>query len=67
MQEKPPPSRPVPLYVVIARILIVSGMSFTTAAAIFFFLGGVWQVGLPALGLALLFLVLMFLVERAAE
>ena len=66
MQEKPPP-RPVPLYVVIARILIVSGMSFTTAAAIFFFLGGVWQVGLPALGLALLFLVLMFLVERAAE
>jgi len=67
MQEKPPPSRPVPLYVVIARIVIVCGMSFTAAAAIFFFLGGVWQVGLPALGLALAFLVLMFLVERSAE
>ncbi len=67
MQEKPPPSRPVPLYVVIARILIVSGMSFTTAAESVFLLGGGWQVGLPALGLALLFLVLMFLVERAAE
>lgn len=67
MEEKPPPSRPVPLYVVIARILIVCGMSFAAAAAIFFFLGGVWQVGLPALAVALVFLVLMFLVERAAQ
>jgi hypothetical protein len=67
MDEKPPPSRPVPVYVVVARILIVSGMSFAAAAAIFFFLGGVWQVGLPALGLALVFLVLMFVVERSAE
>jgi len=67
MQEKPPPSRPGPLYVVIARILIVSGMSFAAAAAIFFLLGGVWQVGLPTLGLALAFLVLMFLVERSVE
>jgi hypothetical protein len=67
MDEKPSPSRPVPIYVVIARIVIVSGMSFAAAAAIFFFLGGVWQVGLPALGLALVFLVLMFVVERSAE
>ena len=67
MQEKPPRSRPVPVYVAIARIVIVSGMSITAAAAIFFFLGGVWQVGLPALGLALAFLVLMLLVERSAE
>jgi len=67
MQEKPPPSRPVPLYVVIARILIVSGMSFATAVGIFLILGGAWQAGLAALGLALLFLVLMLLVERAAE
>ncbi len=66
MQEKPPQSRPVPVYVAIARIVIVSGMSFTAAAAIFFFLGGVWQVGLPALGLALAFLALMLLVERSA-
>ena len=67
MQEKPSPSRPVPVYVVIARILTVSGMSFAAAAAIFFFLAGVWQLGLPALGLALAFLVLMLLVERSAE
>lgn len=67
MQEKPSPSRPVPAHVAIARILIVSGMSFAAAAAIFFFLAGVWQVGLPALGLALAFLALMFLVERSAE
>lgn len=67
MEEKPPPSRPVPLYVVIARIFVISGMSFALAAAIFFLLGGVWQVGLPALAVALAFLVLMFLVERAAQ
>jgi hypothetical protein len=67
MEENPPPSQPIPLFLVVARILIVSGMSFAAAAAIFFFLGGIWQVGLPALGAALLGLVLMFLVERAAQ
>ncbi len=67
MEENPPPTRPVPLFVVVARILIISGMSLSAVAAIFFFVGGVWQVGVPALGVALLFLVLMFLVERAAE
>jgi len=67
MEENPPPTQPIPLFLVVARILIVSGMSFAAAAAIFFFLGGIWQVGLPALGAALLGLVLMFLVERAAQ
>ena len=67
MEENPPPSQPIPLFLVVARILIVSGMSFAAAAAIFFFLGGIWQVGLPALGAALLGLVLMSLVERAAQ
>ena len=67
MEENPPPSQPIPLFLVVARILIVSGTSFAAAAAIFFFLGGIWQVGLPALGAALLGLVLMFLVERAAQ
>jgi len=64
--EEQPPSQPVPLLIVVARILIVSGMSISGAAAVFFFVAGVWQVGLPAAGLTLLFLVLMFLVERAA-
>jgi len=54
------------VFVVVARILIVSGMSFSGAAAIFFFVGGIWQVGLPALGISVLFLVVMFLVERVA-
>ncbi len=67
MQEKPSPSRRVPVFVIIARILIISGMSTATAAAIFLFLAGVWQLGLPAMGLALGFLMLMFLVERSAE
>lgn len=67
MDEDPQqPLQSVPFYIIIARILVVSGMSFAGAAAVFFFVAGVWQVGLPALGLALLFLVLMFLVERAA-
>lgn len=66
MEESPPPSPKIPLFLVVARILIVSGMSLSGAVAIFFLLGGIWQVGLPALGLALVFLVLMFLVERAA-
>ena len=68
MEEEPaPPSKPVPLLIVVARILIVSGMSISAAAAVFFFVGGVWQVGLPAIALTIVFLALMFLVERAAE
>ena len=62
----PPPLQPVSSFVVVARIIAVSGMSIAVALAIFFFVGGIWQVGLPALGLALLFLAVMFLVERAA-
>ncbi len=66
MEESPPPSQPVPLFVVVARILVVTGMSVAAAVAIFFFVAGVWQVGLPALGLSVLFVALMFLIERAA-
>ena len=68
MEENPPPQleQDVPLLLVVARIIVVSGMSLSGAAAIFFFVGGVWQVGLPAAGLTVLFLALMFLVERAA-
>ena len=66
MEESPPPAQPVSIFVVIARIVVVTGMSISGAVAIFFFVAGVWQVGLPALGLALLFMVLMFFIERAA-
>ncbi len=66
MEESPPPAQPVSIFVVVARIVVVTGMSISGAIAIFFFVAGVWQVGLPALGLALLFMVLMFFIERAA-
>ncbi len=66
MEESPPPAQPVPIFVVVARIVVVTGMSISGAVAIFFFVAGVWQVGLPALGLALLFMVLMFFIERVA-
>ena len=45
----PPPIQPVSSFVVVARIIAVSGMSIAVALAIFFFLGGLWQGGLPAL------------------
>ncbi len=66
MGKSPPPAQPVSMFVVVARIVVVTGMSTSGAVAIFFFVAGVWQVGLPALGLALLFMVLMFFIERAA-
>jgi hypothetical protein len=66
MEQSPPPARPVSIFVVVARIVVVTGMSISGAIAIFFFVAGVWQVGLPALGLALLFMALMFFIERAA-
>lgn len=66
MEESPPPAQPVSIFVVVARIVVVTGMSISGAVAIFFFVAAVWQVGLPALGLALLFMVLMFFIERAA-
>ena len=69
MQEEPtpPPTKPIPLGIVVARILIVSGMSFAAALGIFFLVGGVWQIGLAALGVALVFLFLMFAIERGAQ
>lgn len=66
MEESPPPAQPVSIFVVVARIVVVTGMSISGAIAIFFFVAGVWQVGLPALGLSVLFVALMFFIERAA-
>ncbi len=66
MGKSPPPAQPVSIFVVIARIVVVTGMSISGAIAIFFFVAGVWQVGLPALGLSVLFVALMFFIERAA-
>jgi hypothetical protein len=52
---------------VAARILIVSALSFAAAGGIFLLIGGVWLFGLAALGIAVVFVFLMFAVERFAE
>ena len=68
MQEEPTPPPPqMPLGIVVARILIVLGLSFAAALGIFFLVGGLWQIGLAALGATLIFLLLMFAIERGAE
>jgi hypothetical protein len=59
--------RQMPLGIVIARILVVSGMSFAAAAAIFFLVGGLWLLGLASLAATAIFLGMMFVIERGAE
>lgn len=66
-EPAPPPAQPIPLGVVVARIVIVTGLSFAAALGIFFLVGGLWQIGLAALGATLLFLFLIFAIERGAE
>lgn len=57
----------MPLGIVIARILVVSGMSFAAAFAIFFLVGGLWLLGLVSAIATVVFLFLMFAIERGAE
>jgi hypothetical protein len=59
--------RQVPLGIIFARIVVVSGMSFAAAGAIFFLIGGIWVPALACGGGTLLFLFLMFFIERGAE
>ena len=67
--EDGPATAPVeiPLGIVMARILIVSGMGFAGALMIFFLVGGFWLVAGASAGATLLFLFLMFAIERYAE
>jgi hypothetical protein len=57
----------MPLGIVVARIVVVSGMSFAAAFAIFFLVGGFFAIAGAAAAATLLFLVLMFVIERSAE
>ena len=59
--------RQVPLGVVFARIVVVSGMGITGALAIFFFIGLIWWPALVSGGLTIVFLFLMFFIGRGAE
>ncbi len=67
--EEPPfvPDHPMPVGIVVARIVVVSGMGFSGAFAIFFLVGGIWLPALAAAGATVLFLFLMFAIERGAE
>lgn len=57
----------VPLAMVVGRIIVVSGMGFAAAFAVFFLVGGLWVPGLVSALATGVFLALMFLIERGAE
>jgi hypothetical protein len=59
--------RQVPLGIVFARIVVVSGMGIAGALAIFFLIGAIWLPAAASLGATLAFLFLMFFIERGAE
>jgi hypothetical protein len=65
--EAAAPARQMPLGIVIARIIIVSGMAFAAAFAIFFLVGALWVLALISIAVTAVFLVLMFAIERGAE
>ena len=65
--EEPSAVRQMPLGIVIARILVVSGMAFAAAFAIFFLVGGLWLLGMVSIAATVVFLLLMFAIERGAQ
>jgi hypothetical protein len=66
-EEEPAAVRQMPLGIVIARILVVSGIGFGGAFAIFFLVGGLWLLALISVAVTAVFLLLMFAIERGAE
>lgn len=65
--ETPQTQVEIPLGIVIARILIVSGMGIAGALAIFFLVGGIWTPAIVSFVATVLFMALMFAVEKLAE
>lgn len=57
----------IPLGIVVARILIVSGMGVAAALGIFFLIGGIWLWGAVGMAITAVFLFLMFAIERLVE
>jgi predicted membrane metal-binding protein len=55
-----------PVWLAIARIVSVLGMSFAIALGIFLLLGGWWQPGLIALAASVPFFMLMRYMEKRA-
>jgi hypothetical protein len=56
----------IPIGLVVGRILVVSGLGFAAAFAIFFLVGGLWLLALVSLAMTVVFVVLMFAIERLA-
>jgi hypothetical protein len=67
VEEDTSPTRQMPIGIVIARILIVSGMGFSAAFAIFFLVGALWFPLVVSIAATIVFVVLMFAIERGAE
>jgi hypothetical protein len=61
------PDLEIPLAMVVARILVVSGMGVAAALAIFFLIGAIWIWGAVAALVTVVFMVLMFAIERFVE
>jgi hypothetical protein len=59
--------RQVPLGIIFARIVVVSAMSFAAAGSIFFLIGAIWVPALACAVVTVLFLFLMFFIERGAD
>jgi hypothetical protein len=59
--------RQVPLGIIFARIIVVSAIGFAAAGAIFFLIGAIWVPALACAGVTVLFLFIMFFIERGAE
>lgn len=64
--DEPAAPPPIHLGVVVARILVVSAMGFAGAIAIFFLVGGFWLIALAGFAATILFMFLMFAIERVA-
>ena len=65
--EAAAPEREIPLGIVIARILVVSGMGIAAALAIFFLVGAIWLMAIISLAVTVVFMALMFGIERLAQ
>ena len=57
----------IPLGIVVSRIFIVSGIGIAAALAIFFLIGAIWTWGIVAAAVTVVFLFLMFAIERFVE
>ena len=56
--------RRIPPYLVIGRIVAVSGVGFASAMGLFLLIAGIWGLGLICLAATGFFIFMMFAIER---